>query len=76
MAEKFALEGSNIAINYVSSADRAKELAAKIEADYKVKAVTLQGVGLCLFLQKHITKDRLLGCGRSRRLRESREKDH
>lgn len=44
MAEKFAAEGSNIAINYVSSADKANELATKIETDHKVKAVTLQGV--------------------------------
>lgn len=44
VAEKFAAEGSNIAINYVSNADRAKETAAKIESQYKVKVVVLQGV--------------------------------
>ncbi|KAM5493115.1 hypothetical protein MaudMau93_001209 [Microsporum audouinii] len=44
IAEKFAAEGSNIAINYCASAERAKELATKIEADHKVKAVVLHGV--------------------------------
>ncbi|KAL1968875.1 hypothetical protein VTN77DRAFT_1236 [Rasamsonia byssochlamydoides] len=43
VAEKFAAEGSNIAINYVSNAERAKEAAAKIEAQYKVKVVVIQG---------------------------------
>ncbi|KKA21502.1 Short chain dehydrogenase [Rasamsonia emersonii CBS 393.64] len=43
VAEKFAAEGSNIAINYVSNADRAKETAAKIESQYKVKVVVIQG---------------------------------
>ncbi|KAM5458919.1 hypothetical protein McanMca71_001605 [Microsporum canis] len=43
IAEKFAAEGSNIAINYCASAERAKELATKIEADHKVKAVVLHG---------------------------------
>lgn len=44
VAEKFAAEGSNIAINYYSSEAQAKELAAKIEADHKVKAIVIQGV--------------------------------
>lgn len=43
MAEKFAAEGSNIAINYVSNEERAKETAAKIESEYKVKVVVIQG---------------------------------
>jgi len=43
VAEKFAAEGSNIAINYVSSEDRAKETAQKIESEYKVKAVVIHG---------------------------------
>ncbi|EZF32522.1 hypothetical protein H109_00772 [Trichophyton interdigitale MR816] len=43
VAEKFAAEGSNIAINYYSSEAQAKELAAKIEADHKVKAIVIQG---------------------------------
>ncbi|EFE31422.1 short chain dehydrogenase/reductase family protein [Trichophyton benhamiae CBS 112371] len=43
VAEKFAAEGSNVAINYYSSEAQAKELAAKIEADHKVKAIPIQG---------------------------------
>ena len=44
VAEKFAAEGSNIAINYVSNEQRAKETAAKIESQYKVKTIIIQGV--------------------------------
>lgn len=44
MAEKFAAEGCNIAINYNASQDRAKETADKVEKDYKVKTVLIQGV--------------------------------
>lgn len=43
IAEKFAAEGSNIAINYVSSDSRAKETASKIESEYKVKTLIVQG---------------------------------
>ncbi|KAL2000975.1 hypothetical protein VTN02DRAFT_2376 [Thermoascus thermophilus] len=43
VAEKFAAEGSNIVINYVSNEARAKETATKIEAEYKVKVVIVQG---------------------------------
>ncbi|KAK2871902.1 hypothetical protein FQN49_002709 [Arthroderma sp. PD_2] len=43
VAEKFAAEGSNVAINYCASEERARDLATKIEADHKVKAVILQG---------------------------------
>jgi len=39
----FAREGCNIAINYVSSADKAKELAARIEKEHGVQAFTIQG---------------------------------
>jgi len=46
VAEKFAAEGSNIAINYVLNEERAKETAAKIESEYKVKVVVIQGVCL------------------------------
>lgn len=44
VAEKFAAEGANVAINYYSSEVQAKELAAKIEVDHKVKAIVIQGV--------------------------------
>ncbi|KAL7273100.1 hypothetical protein RUND412_004059 [Rhizina undulata] len=41
-AERFAREGSNVVINYVSSGDRAEALAGKIMVEYGVKAVTIQ----------------------------------
>ncbi len=44
VAEKFAAEGSNIVINYFSNVDRAKETAAKLEKDYGVKVIIVQGV--------------------------------
>ena len=44
VAEKFAAEGTNVAINYVSNVERAKETAAKVEKDYGVKAIIIQGV--------------------------------
>jgi NAD(P)-dependent dehydrogenase (short-subunit alcohol dehydrogenase family) len=41
---KFAQEGANVAINYLSSEGRAKDLAAKVEKDHGVKAIIIQGV--------------------------------
>lgn len=46
VARKFASEGSNVAINYVSNRDAAEKVAAEIEAEYKVKTVIVQGVCL------------------------------
>ncbi|OJJ47476.1 hypothetical protein ASPZODRAFT_63773 [Penicilliopsis zonata CBS 506.65] len=43
VAQKFAAEGSNVAINYVSSKDAAEQVARDIEAQYKVKAELIQG---------------------------------
>ncbi|EAS33033.3 short chain dehydrogenase [Coccidioides immitis RS] len=43
VAERFAAEGSNVAINYVSSEDRATALAAQLEENHKINAITLQG---------------------------------
>jgi len=40
---KFAAQGSNVAINYVSSEAKAQELASKIEKEHGVKAVTIKG---------------------------------
>ncbi|KAH8799177.1 short-chain dehydrogenase/reductase-like protein sdr [Xylogone sp. PMI_703] len=40
---KFAEEGSNVAINYNSSAKKAEELAAKLVKEYGVKTITIQG---------------------------------
>lgn len=46
VARKFASEGSNIAINYVSNREAAEKVVAEIEAEYKVKTVIVQGVCL------------------------------
>jgi NAD(P)-dependent dehydrogenase (short-subunit alcohol dehydrogenase family) len=43
VAEKFAAEGSNVAINYVANADRAKQVSEKIEGQHNVKTVIIQG---------------------------------
>ncbi|KAL8943082.1 MAG: hypothetical protein Q9216_001282 [Gyalolechia sp. 2 TL-2023] len=43
LAEKFASEGCNVAINYNASEDRAKEVADKIQKSYNCKAVTVKG---------------------------------
>ena len=44
VCEKFAAEGCNIAINYVSNEERAKQTAEKVEKEYSVKTVLIQGV--------------------------------
>ena len=44
VCEKFAAEGCNIAINYVSNEERAKQTAEKIEKECSVKTVLIQGV--------------------------------
>lgn len=46
MAEKFANEGSNVAVNYNASKDRADHVVAKIEQEYKVKSFAIHGVRL------------------------------
>lgn len=43
VAEKFAAEGCNIAINYVSNSERAEQTAKKIEKEYKAKTIIVQG---------------------------------
>lgn len=43
ICERFASEGCNIAINYLSSEDSAKDVAAKVEK-HSVKAIVVQGV--------------------------------
>ncbi|KAL4930648.1 SDR family NAD(P)-dependent oxidoreductase [Aspergillus undulatus] len=43
VAQKFAAEGSNIAINYFSSKDAAENLASEIQTTYKVKVIVIQG---------------------------------
>ena len=41
---RFAQEGCNVVVNYLSSADRAKAVADKIEKEYGLKAFLVQGV--------------------------------
>ncbi|CAG8196333.1 unnamed protein product [Penicillium salamii] len=41
--EKFASEGSNIAINYMSSKETADKLASDVASKYNVKTVVIQG---------------------------------
>ncbi|OJJ02922.1 hypothetical protein ASPVEDRAFT_707933 [Aspergillus versicolor CBS 583.65] len=43
VAQKFAAQGSNVAINYFSSADAAEKIAADIREQYNVKAITIKG---------------------------------
>ena len=42
--EKFASEGSNIAINYMSNKETADKLASDVANKYNVKTVVIQGV--------------------------------
>ncbi|KAK5465194.1 hypothetical protein LTS15_001757 [Exophiala xenobiotica] len=43
ICEKFAAEGSNVMINYVSSKDKAEEVAGKCKNDFGVKVAIVQG---------------------------------
>ncbi|PKX95686.1 SDR family NAD(P)-dependent oxidoreductase [Aspergillus novofumigatus IBT 16806] len=43
VAQKYAAEGCNVAINYLSSKDVAEELASSLQTQYGVKAITIQG---------------------------------
>ena len=44
IAEKFAAEGCNLAINYLSSEQAANDLALRLQNEYSIKTVTIQGV--------------------------------
>ncbi|KAL8859513.1 MAG: hypothetical protein Q9178_003912 [Gyalolechia marmorata] len=44
LAEKFAAEGCNVAINYNASEDRAQQVAEKIRKTYDCKAIIVKGV--------------------------------
>ncbi|KAI4224726.1 MAG: hypothetical protein L6R36_004456 [Xanthoria steineri] len=44
LAEKFAAEGCNLAINYNASEDRAQQVAQKIRNTYNCKAILVKGV--------------------------------
>ncbi|KAL8631324.1 hypothetical protein Q9189_002923 [Teloschistes chrysophthalmus] len=44
IAERFAAEGSHVAINYNASEDRAKQVAEKIKKTTNVKVIIVKGV--------------------------------
>ncbi|KAL8822058.1 MAG: hypothetical protein Q9223_000050 [Gallowayella weberi] len=44
IAEKFAAEGCNVAINYNASETKAQEVAEKIKSAYNCKAIIVKGV--------------------------------
>lgn len=44
MAEKFAAEKSNVAINYMTSKENAERFAGELASKHNIKAVTIQGV--------------------------------
>ena len=44
VAEKFAAEGCNLAINYLFSQEKAEELATELAKKHSITAVTIQGV--------------------------------
>lgn len=46
VANKFAAEGSNVAINYVSNKETADQVASEIASKYGVKTIVVQGVSL------------------------------
>lgn len=48
VAKKFAAEGCQVAINYVSNFERAKETAEHVDRAFKTKTVIIQGVGLAV----------------------------
>ncbi len=41
-AEKFAREGANVIVNYVSAKGRADEIVQKLEGSFRVKAAAIQ----------------------------------
>lgn len=43
IAEKFAAENCNLALNYMASQDRAEQVAEKVERVYKIKPILIQG---------------------------------
>jgi NAD(P)-dependent dehydrogenase (short-subunit alcohol dehydrogenase family) len=54
IAEKFAAEGCNVAINYLASQQQADDLALRLEGEYKIKTVTIQGVRCLAIFAKEI----------------------
>lgn len=44
ICRKFAAAGANVAINYMSSEDRAAKLASEIKKEHDVKVIIIKGV--------------------------------
>lgn len=57
VAQRFASEGSNIAINYASSKDAAEKLASEIQSQFGVKTITIQGVRVSSTLSEYTSAD-------------------
>jgi len=53
ICDKFAAEGCNVAINYVSSKEAADKLASEIKSKHSINAITLAGVSR----RRHIQPD-------------------
>jgi NAD(P)-dependent dehydrogenase (short-subunit alcohol dehydrogenase family) len=45
IVEKFAAEGSNVAINFANREQPAVELAERLKKEYGIKTTVIQGVG-------------------------------
>jgi hypothetical protein len=52
VAEKFATEGCNVAINYNASQERANQVARKVEKEYQVKSLVVRGVSRTLLHER------------------------
>lgn len=80
VAEKFAAQGCNLAINYVSNLERAEQTAKKIEKEYKAKAVIIQGVRAHVPSVCSMSSNQgpiySAGCRRASRLRENRSREY
>jgi NAD(P)-dependent dehydrogenase (short-subunit alcohol dehydrogenase family) len=57
LCEKFAAEGANVVVNYMSSKDRADEVAAKCEKEFGVKTAVIQAVHESPEMLMYIARD-------------------
>ena len=74
IAEKFAAQGCNVAINFNASKDRAEKLADKLAKEGAVKIVILQAVGqLTSQISMHLLTSE--GCRRPSGLLQAGEPD-
>jgi NAD(P)-dependent dehydrogenase (short-subunit alcohol dehydrogenase family) len=73
ICERFASAGCNVAVNYLSSEDSAKEVAAKVEK-HSVKAIVIQGVRPIAIY--HINRDSVPWMADCRRMPASVQTTH